>query len=192
MAKATDYVDAGRAVDQVALTRVVGTAPPVANNVTYERILNARSEPHNWLTYYGAYDGQRYSPLDQINTENVRRLTPMWVFQHGASGLQAGATTYSFEAAPIVVDGVMYVTTVNEAYAIDAASARQIWHYARSVSPGLVGDAVRFPGGRCSRVVPGDSYDGVLIDGPARHRNYGPATCGDGIRKSGARILRHR
>src|SRR5262249_13601900 len=54
MAEGTEYVDAGRAVDQVTLTRVVGSAPPVANNVTYERILNARSEPHNWLTYYGA------------------------------------------------------------------------------------------------------------------------------------------
>jgi len=64
MAKATDYVDAGRAVDQVTLTRTVGMAPPVTRNVTYQRILRARSEPHNWLTYYGAYDGQRYSPLE--------------------------------------------------------------------------------------------------------------------------------
>ena len=43
----------------------------MVQNVDYERILNARSEPQNWLTYYGAYNGQRYSPLDQINTENV-------------------------------------------------------------------------------------------------------------------------
>ena len=104
MAEATDYVDAGRAVDQAALTFVTGSAPPVARNVTYERILRARSEPHNWLTYYGAYDGQRYSPLEQINTQNVRRLTPAWVFQCGATGLQAGATTYAFEAAPVVVE----------------------------------------------------------------------------------------
>ena len=59
MAEATEYVDAGRAVDQVTLTTVPGTAPQVARNVTYQRILRARSEPHNWLTYYGAYDGQR-------------------------------------------------------------------------------------------------------------------------------------
>ena len=69
MAEATEpYVDAGHAVDQVTLTFVAGSAPPVARNVTYERILRARTEPHNWLTYYGAYDGQRYSPLEQINT----------------------------------------------------------------------------------------------------------------------------
>ena len=49
--------------------------------VNYERLLNARDEPQNWLTYYGAYDGQRYSPLDQINTDNVKRLRPV----HGSS-----------------------------------------------------------------------------------------------------------
>ena len=64
---ATEYVDAGTAVPYAALSNSVGKAPPVAKGVTYERILNARDEPQNWLTYYGAYDGQRYSPLDQIN-----------------------------------------------------------------------------------------------------------------------------
>ena len=72
-----EYVDAGEAIDQGLLSgKTPGgeIAPPVAADVTYERILDARSEPQNWLTYYGAYNGQRYSPLDQINTENVKRL----------------------------------------------------------------------------------------------------------------------
>ena len=69
---ATEYVDAGTAVPYAALSNSLGSAPPVAKGVTYERILNARDEPHNWLTYYGAYDGQRYSPLDQINAEQRR------------------------------------------------------------------------------------------------------------------------
>ena len=105
---ATDYVDAGQAVRNSSLSGIVGSAPPAAKGVTYERILNARSEPQNWLTYYGAYDGQRYSPLDQINKENVRRLTPAWVFQCGSVGLHSGKSTYSFEASPLVVDGIMY------------------------------------------------------------------------------------
>jgi alcohol dehydrogenase (cytochrome c) len=125
MAEATEYVDAGRAVDQATLTFVEGNAPPVARNVTYERMLRARSEPHNWLTYYGAYDGQRYSPLEQINTQNVRQLKPEWVFQCGGTGLQAGATTYAFEAAPVVVDGVMYVTGWDGwCWALDAPPGR--------------------------------------------------------------------
>src|SRR5436853_2265292 len=58
-------------------------APPVAASVTSARIANGRSEPQNWLTYYGAYDGQRFSSLDQINARNVARLKPAWVFQAG-------------------------------------------------------------------------------------------------------------
>ena len=105
-----EYVDAGEAIDQSALSPIPGAAPAVTTNVDYERILNARSESQNWLTYYGAYDGQRYSLLDQINTENVKRIGPAWMFQAGASGHMAGASTYAFEACPLVVDGVMYVT----------------------------------------------------------------------------------
>ena len=79
----TDYVDAGEAIDYMQLSAVKGSAP-ATGNVDYERILDARSEPQNWLTYYGTYDGQRYSDLDQINKENVRRLSPAWVFQAGS------------------------------------------------------------------------------------------------------------
>ena len=70
MATETEYVDAGEAVDFTeSEPRLRRQAPPVAKGVNYDRILKARdAEPHNWLTYYGAYDGQRYSPLDQINT----------------------------------------------------------------------------------------------------------------------------
>ena len=69
--------------DLGSLSGAVGSAPPVAAAVTFDRILRARAEPQNWLTYYGAYDGQRYSSLDQINTRNVRNLRPAWTFQFG-------------------------------------------------------------------------------------------------------------
>jgi alcohol dehydrogenase (cytochrome c) len=105
----TEYVDAGEAINYMQLSTVKGSAP-ATGNVDYERILGARSEPQNWLTYYGTYDGQRYSELDQINRDNVRRLSPAWVFQAGSVGMQSGSSTYSNEAAPIVVEGVMYVS----------------------------------------------------------------------------------
>src|SRR3954447_18928030 len=105
---ATDYVDAGHAVDAVSLTQTPMKAPPVAKSVNYDRILKAREEPQNWLTYYGTYDGQRFSPLDQINVDNVKKLKPEWVFQCASTGLHSGASTYAFENAPIVVDGVMF------------------------------------------------------------------------------------
>ena len=73
----------------------------MAKSVNYDRILKAReAEPQNWLTYYGAYDGQRFSPLDQINADNVGKLKPAWVFQCGSTGMHSGASTYSFEAVP--------------------------------------------------------------------------------------------
>ncbi|MQA17248.1 MAG: PQQ-dependent dehydrogenase, methanol/ethanol family [Pseudonocardiaceae bacterium] len=126
----TDYVDAGQAVRQAALSGIKGSAPPVAQNVTYDRILDARSEPQNWLTYYGAYDGQRYSPLNQINRENVKRLSPAWVFQAGSVGMHSGASTYSFEASPIVVDGVMYLSGWDGwVWALDAKTGKELWRY---------------------------------------------------------------
>jgi alcohol dehydrogenase (cytochrome c) len=128
-----DYVDAGEAIDQGRLSgKTAGgeIAPPVVADVTYERILNARSEPENWLTYYGAYNGQRYSPLDQINTENVKRIGPAWIFQAGTTGLIAGASTYSFEAAPIVVGGIMFLSGWDGwVWALDAKTGREIWRY---------------------------------------------------------------
>jgi len=131
---ATDYVDAGVAVDNSALSHLTGSAPPVVKGVTYDRILNARSEPHNWLTYYGAYDGQRYSPLDQINKENVKRLAPQWVFQAGSVGLHSGKSTYSFEASPIVVDGVMFVSGWDGwVWALDARNGDLLWQYRHAI-----------------------------------------------------------
>ncbi|MER5391980.1 PQQ-dependent dehydrogenase, methanol/ethanol family [Saccharopolyspora sp. NPDC002686] len=130
----TQYVDAGRAVGYASMSGLPGSAPPVVQDVTYERIRNARAEPQNWLTYYGAYDGQRYSPLDQINTENVGALKPAWVFQSGSSGLHAGASTYSFEAAPIVVDGIMFVSGWDGfVWAIDARTGRELWRYKHAI-----------------------------------------------------------
>src|SRR5687767_3233008 len=53
---------------------LIQTAPDVARTVDGDRLTRARTEPHNWLTYYGAYDGKRFSTLDQINTANVVTL----------------------------------------------------------------------------------------------------------------------
>ncbi|GAA4829049.1 PQQ-dependent methanol/ethanol family dehydrogenase [Actinomycetospora corticicola] len=125
----TDYVDAGEAVAHRTLSNVKGEAP-ATRNVDYERIQGARSEPENWLTYYGTYDGQRYSTLNQITKDNVRRLTPAWVFQAGSTGMHSGASTYSFEATPLVVDGVMYVSGPDgKVWAIDPKTGDELWRY---------------------------------------------------------------
>jgi len=129
-----EYRPAPPAVNFGSLTTATGTAPPVAQGVTYERILDARSEPQNWLTYYGAYDGQRYSPLDQIDTENVQRLKLAWVFSFSPQGLHAGQSTYAFENAPIIVDGVMYTSGWDGwVWALDAKTGQLLWQYKHAI-----------------------------------------------------------
>ncbi|HEX2237900.1 MAG TPA: PQQ-dependent dehydrogenase, methanol/ethanol family [Gammaproteobacteria bacterium] len=111
-----------------------GSAPPVAQAVTFDAIMRARSQPQNWLTYYGTYDGQRFSPLNQINTTNVRRLRPAWIFQSGVIGLIANPATYSFVASPIVVDGVMFVSGWDGyVWALDASNGKLLWQYRHAV-----------------------------------------------------------
>jgi len=90
-------------------------------------------KPGSWPTYNGRLDGNRDSALSQITPANVGRLAPKWIFP--VEGRRA------LEATPIVVDGVMYVTSVNAVYALDARSGRKIWEYTRPRSNGLVGDA---------------------------------------------------
>jgi len=111
-----------------------GSAPDVTRSVTGERIVRARSEPQNWLTYYGAYDGQRFSSLDQISRDNVKNLKTAWVFQAGVIGIQAAPATYSLEAAPLVVDGVMFLSGWDGyVWALDAANGNPLWRYRHAI-----------------------------------------------------------
>jgi alcohol dehydrogenase (cytochrome c) len=96
--------------------------------VSPDRLLNADAEPQNWLTYSGTYASNRYSQLTQITRANVDELELKWVLQ--ARSLE------SFEATPLVVDGVMYVTEApNTAVAVDAARGRVFWSYEHVPSP---------------------------------------------------------
>ena len=69
----------------VGVSMLLGsTAGALGQEVTSERLLHADQEPHNWLMYYGNYQGWRYSPLQQINTTNVQRLAVKWTFRTGS------------------------------------------------------------------------------------------------------------
>ena len=110
-------------------------ASMLAAQVTYERIVNALQEQQNWLTYWGDYSAIRHRDLKQIHTGNVKDLRLDWMFQTGLPG--------DFEAVPLVVDGVMYVTGGGGyAYALDAHSGRQLWMYKHSFPPGRKADLV--------------------------------------------------
>jgi alcohol dehydrogenase (cytochrome c) len=96
--------------------------------VSSDRLLHSSSEPQNWLTYSGSYMSQRYSPLQQIGLANVKDLELKWVFQ--AQSLQ------KFEATPLVVDGIMYLTQApNDIVALDPKTGRAFWIYHYNPSP---------------------------------------------------------
>jgi alcohol dehydrogenase (cytochrome c) len=88
----------------------------------------------DWPSYNGQTAGSRYSELAQITTTNASGLQPKWIFTLNS--------TRDVQATPVVAAGVMYVTYANECFALDAGSGRQIWHYQRSRTQGLVGNAV--------------------------------------------------
>ena len=105
-------------------------AIPLPGQVTHDRILNSTKEPGNWLTYSGNFAGHRFSPLDQINETNVTKLKPAWVYQ--ANSLQ------KFEATPLVVDGVMYISEApSNVTALDTRTGRPLWKYRRPLPDDL-------------------------------------------------------
>jgi alcohol dehydrogenase (cytochrome c) len=98
----------------------------LSGQAPYHRILHAGSDPGNWLTYSGAYDGHRYSPLRQISTANVARLKPAWIYQISDPN--------KFETSPLVVDGLMFLTEPpGYVTALDARTGRPLWRYQRPI-----------------------------------------------------------
>ena len=87
----------------------------------------------DWPSYNGDYTGRRFSALKEINTTNVSQLRLAWVFHPG--------NTEHLEATPVVVRGIMYVTSANDAFALEARTGRVLWRHTRPVSTGLLDDA---------------------------------------------------
>src|ERR1051326_8822275 len=105
---------------------------PGSINVAAEQ-LTAKQPAQDWLSYNGDYTGRRYSSLSQINLENVAELRVQWVFHSTNSD--------RLEVTPVVLNGLMLVTSANDAYALDARTGRAVWHHAMSKSEGLIDDA---------------------------------------------------
>jgi alcohol dehydrogenase (cytochrome c) len=87
----------------------------------------------DWPSYNGDYTGRRYSGLSQITPQNVVQLQEQWVFHAKTPGV--------LEATPVVVNGTMYFTGSNDAFALNAQTGEVLWHYSRPVSSGLIDDA---------------------------------------------------
>ena len=115
----------------VILISILFAYDNVHSQVDYDRLLNAQSESESWLTYSRDYRSYRHSPLTQINTTNVHKLRPEWVFQIKRPGL--------IEATPIVADGVMYITEPpSTVTALDVRTGRKLWSWSPQMPRNLV------------------------------------------------------
>jgi len=125
-----------------AITFATGAGLPAQDQVTTSVSTTVDVQPvrlltspvaENWLSYNGDFTGRRFSALHEITTFNVSQLRAQWVFHAPNSS--------NLEVTPVVVDGVMFVTVANDAYALDAQTGRPIWHYSRPITEGLIDDA---------------------------------------------------
>jgi len=105
---------------------MAGTAP--AANVTQAMLNNAAGDSKNFLATNGNYAQTRFHPADQIATANIKKLKVAWIFQTDIRE--------SMETSPIIVNGVMYVTTsFDHLYALNAHTGEQLWHYKHEMGP---------------------------------------------------------
>jgi alcohol dehydrogenase (cytochrome c) len=131
----------GNTLQGVVLNRALGEMQLLGDDRRVH-LLRARGDRYrevtsqtDWPSYNGHDSGNRYSALAQITASNASRLVPKWIFTlPNAAGLQV---------TPVVVGGIMYVSSANDLYALDAGSGRQLWNYRRPRTRGLVGVAAR-------------------------------------------------
>jgi alcohol dehydrogenase (cytochrome c) len=98
----------------------------------------------SWPTYHGDYSGRHYSTLKQINDTNVNHLTLAWVYRlnlstaganvggEGPNDTPAGASGFggpTVKSIPLQINGILYFSSPDHAWAVDARTGREIWHY---------------------------------------------------------------
>lgn len=103
-------------------TALAAETGPSFAPVSNERLMAGTTDTGGWSMYGGNYENWRYSPLTDINRDNVAGLAPVWIFQTGLTGQLSGA--------PVVIDGVVYFTAPhNNLWAIDERTGAALWHY---------------------------------------------------------------
>ncbi|OQW62407.1 MAG: hypothetical protein A4S17_07860 [Proteobacteria bacterium HN_bin10] len=142
-----------RTMQALALASALAACGPAA--VDEARIARADSEPGNWMSHGRTYAEERYSPLDDINRENVSQLGLAWSYEM--------RVPRAAEATPIVVDGVMYVTSAwSIVYALDAATGAELWVFDPEVPRERGASACCDVGNRGVAVWGGRVYVGTL------------------------------
>jgi len=107
---------------ETATAPAASAPPPAPAAVSAERLLNADTEPGNWMAHGRTYDEQRFSPLDSINDSNADRLGLSWYYDI--------PTRRGMQATPLMIDGILYVSgSWSMVYAFNAATGELLWQY---------------------------------------------------------------
>lgn len=109
------------------LLPLIAARPAAAGRpVLWEDLLHPERRPGEWLVYSGNLSGHRFSPLDQITSQNAATLELKWIYQRRLLD--------NFEASPLAAGGVLYLTTPpNDVVALDASTGELIWEYRRDL-----------------------------------------------------------
>jgi alcohol dehydrogenase (cytochrome c) len=121
---------AANAAEEVKGGAMMKAAPgmPATTSVSQDLLDKAANDTANFLQTNGNYSQTRFHPAKQINTGNVKALHAAWIFQTDILD--------TLETSPIVVNGVMYVTTAfDHVYALNAKTGQQIWEYKHKMGP---------------------------------------------------------
>jgi PQQ-dependent dehydrogenase (methanol/ethanol family) len=133
-------------------------ASSMAGAVDPSRLEAADKYPDDWLTYHGTYRSWHYSPLDDINTSNVKKLRVAWVHHPGRS-------TRGLQSFPLVADGVLYYSgSYSRVWALDGATGEMIWSFIPKLNEDLVAQQTHSPYNRGIALGHGKVYVGT-VDG---------------------------
>jgi alcohol dehydrogenase (cytochrome c) len=111
----------------------MGIAPSYGQGVTQQDILDDAETTNQIVTYGLGPRAHRYSPLDKINTDNVKDVVPAWAFSFG------GEKQRGQESQALVYDGVIYVTgSYSRVFAIDAKTGDELWQYDARLPQGIL------------------------------------------------------
>ena len=140
----------------VGLTAAGYVSAALAQEVTTAQIESGK--PGDWLTYHGTYKSYHYSPLDQINANNVKNLEIAWIHVPGHS-------TRGLQSMPIVVDGVLYYSaSYSRVFALDGGSGKLLWSYTPQLDEMLIARQTHSPYNRGVAVGEGKVFVGT-VDG---------------------------
>jgi alcohol dehydrogenase (cytochrome c) len=134
----------------------IGSGPAWA--VDPSRLQAADQNPNDWLTYHGSYQSHHYSPLEQINTGNVKNLRVAWMHFPGRA-------TRGVQSTPLVADGVLYYSgSYSRVYALDGATGKVLWTFFPELDEELVSMQTHSPYNRGLALGHGKVFVGT-VDG---------------------------